>query len=150
MDSSSTSCTSSGRLTSASELGVANRRGREPFPPVHPASIGPCPSLGHVPRLGWPLASASWASAKQTRLRMTPLLHTHGNFALGWKWMLPLPREVPTQITHQWAKGPNRISQGPSSPLLLANLSIQPNLYSLLQWTAQGIRRRRRLRKVYN
>ena len=67
---------------------------------------------------------------EQTRLRMTPLLHTQGSFALGWKWMLPLPREVPTQITHQWAKGPNRISQGPSSPLLLANLSIQPNVCS--------------------
>ena len=49
MDSSSTSCTSSGRLTSASELGVANPRGQEPFTPVHPALIGPCRSLGHVP-----------------------------------------------------------------------------------------------------
>ena len=113
MDSSSTSCTSSGSLTSASGLGVATPRGWEPFPPVHPASIGPCPSLGHVPRLGWPLASAPWASAKQTRLRMTPLLHTHGIFALGWKWMLPLPREVPTQITHHRAKSPNRAFSGP-------------------------------------
>jgi len=58
------------------------------------------------------------------------MLHTHGIVALGWKWMLPLPREVPTQITHHPAKSPNRISQGPSSPLLLANLSIQRNLCS--------------------
>ena len=48
-DSSSTSCTSSCSLTSASGLGVATPRGWEPFTPVHPALIGPCRSLGHVP-----------------------------------------------------------------------------------------------------
>ena len=130
MDSSSTSCSSSGMLTSASGLSVATRRGREPFMAVHPASIEPCRSLGHVQRLGWPFASARWASSKQTRLRMTPFLHTHGIFALGWKWMLSLPREVPTQTTHHRAKGANIIYQVPSSPLLLANLSIQPNVGS--------------------
>ena len=113
MDSSNTSCTSSGSLTSASGLRVATPRAREPFTPVHPASIEPCRSLGHVQRLGWPLASAQWASTKQTRLRMTPFLHTHGIFALGWKWMLPLPREVPTQITHHRGKSPNRAFSGP-------------------------------------
>ena len=32
------------------------------------------------------------------------LSHTHGIFALGWKGILPLPREVPTYITHHGQK----------------------------------------------